>query len=161
MKINIFEDQTKYTADQGYAIGLVFFLDLWDLLEPEVEKLPGDNTLILHELFFREVCLGFEASAEWIESVFRVTRASRKQQHELLMSEADLFACALEFCKMHNERWEHILNYTVLKLESMRDHPVRYLVEWEIWKKVKSDILSKKTTFYAIKWSARLPKGRA
>ena len=153
----MFENQTKYTVEQGYAIALVFFLRFWDLLEPEVKKLPGDDTLIVHKLFFRDVCIGFEASAEWIESVFRVIHATREEQKKLFISEADIFACALEFCKMHNERWEHILDYTVRRLESMRDHPEQHAAEWAIWEKTKSDILSKRTTFYAMKWSARLP----
>ncbi len=156
----MFDDQPKYSVEQGYAIGLVFFLDLWDLLEPEVKKLSGSNTLIVHKLFFRDVCIGFEASAEWIESVFRITHATREEQKKLLISESEIFACSLEFCKMHNERWKHILDYTVERLDSMRKHPALHAREWAIWEKTKNDILSKRTTFYAINWSAKLPNAQ-
>lgn len=150
-------DQETFTVEQGYKIGLIFFLDLWDLLEPDVKELEGDNTLIVHELFFREVCLGFEASAEWIEAVFRTKHVPREDQKQLKLTEPELFACSLEFCKLHNERWEHILDYTVKYLESMQDYPEMHSSAWAVWEKAKNDVVSQRTTFYDIDWTAELP----
>ena len=146
------------SVNQGYKIGLTFFIDLWPLLEPKVKELDVDesDTLIMHELFFYEVCSGFESSAEWIEAVSRVKYVPREQQKQLGLTETELFSCALEFCKLHNERWKNILDYTVRHLESIQRHPEQHPLEWDIWKKTREHIGMYPGSFYDVDWSVEL-----
>jgi hypothetical protein len=39
----------------------------------------------------------------------------------------------------------------------MRDHPEMHSSAWAIWEKAKSDVVSKRTTFYDIDWTMELP----
>lgn len=56
--------EQEFTVEQGFAVSLIFFLDLWPLVEPQALLLDGTKPST-HRLFFREACLGYEVSAEW------------------------------------------------------------------------------------------------
>jgi hypothetical protein len=146
----------RFTVEEGYAISLMFFLELWTLIEPVIAVTTIDlNTYIL---FFREVCLGYEASAEWIEAVRRATGFSRMEQKTLKLSDGQLFSCAIEFCKLHNERWDSEIDYAVQFLDSMKKDPDKHRREWDLWETTKTDYMSKRVKFTRnFDWSAQLP----
>lgn len=148
--------EQEFSVEQGFAISLIFFLDLWDLVEPHTSLLEGDapSTQVL---FFCEVCDGHETSAEWNQAVFRAKQIPKENQRSLKLTNDDMFLCAIEFARLHNERWESRLDYTVRLLESMQKNPANHQVEWAIWEKAKNDFMSKRTTFYDLDWSDELP----
>ncbi len=148
--------EQEFTVEQGFAVSLIFFLRLWPLVEPQALLLDGDKP-VTHDLFFREVCLGYETSAEWNEAVFRSTGIPRENQRDLKLTEEGLFLCAIEFAKFHNERWNSEIDFTVHLLESMKKDPKYHYKEWTVWKKAKDDFMSGRTTFYEIDWTAVLP----
>lgn len=148
-------EQELFSVNEGYKIGLHFFLRLGPLLETKAKDLEGD--LVVHDLFFCEVCSGFEASAEWIEAVFRVNHAYRQELKLLQLTETELFACVIEFCKIYNERWENVLAYILSQLESMQTNPEQHSLEWDIWKKAKEHAIAYPESFDDVDWSAELP----
>lgn len=148
--------EQTFSVEQGFAIGLIFFLDLWPLVEPQALLLDGDKP-VLHDLFFRDVCLGYEVSAEWNEAVLRVTGIPRESQRNLKLTEKDVFLCAIEFAKFYNERWESSIDYTVHFLESMKKDSKNHQKAWAVWQKAKDDFMSGRTTFYDLDWTAVLP----
>ena len=148
--------EQEFSVEQGFAISLIFFLDLWVLVEPHTSLLD-ENTSFTHGLFFCSVCTGFETSAEWNEAVFRAKRVSKEKQKTLKLNNEDLFLCAIEFAKLHNERWKSAIDYTVHLLSSMQKNPKNYQEEWAIWEKAKNDFMNKRVTFSNFDWSADLP----
>ncbi|MCI0381545.1 MAG: hypothetical protein L0207_00620 [Chlamydiae bacterium] len=145
-----------FSVEQGFTISLIFFLRLWPFIEKEVKFLPGDAPST-HELFFFEVCSGFESSAEWNEAVFRAKKISKEKQRQLKLSEEDLFLCTIEFCKLHNERYESRLGYTVDLLESMKQNPKNHKAEWTTWKSAIDAVINKNQRLSDFNWSAELP----
>lgn len=148
--------EQAFSVEQGFAISLIFFLRLWPDIEPQA-LLLDDDKLITHKLFFRDVCLGYEVSAEWNQAVFRATEIPKENQRSLKLTEKDVFLCAIEFAKLHNEHWESEIDYTVHFLESMKKDPKEHQKAWAIWKKAKEDFMSGRTTFYDLDWSAEFP----
>jgi len=129
--------QKDITIEEGYSISLIFFYLLWFLIGPRVQE--PENLKIINELFFFEVCMGNEASTEWKQAIFRAKQIPKEKIRETKISEEDLFLCAIEFCKIHNERWEGALNSTFLLLEAMiadLNHP-----EWKRWKEAMDAVL--------------------
>ena len=148
----------EFSVEQGYAIGLIFFLRLWTAIEPQVMQLGLDeDKLIVYDIFFRDICTGYEASAEWNQAVFRAKGIPKENQKILKLTNEELFLCAIEFAKLHNERWESNIDYAVNLLESMKKSPRDHQKEWAIWEKARDDFMSGRSTFYDLDWSAILP----
>lgn len=151
-------DQTnqKFSVEKGYDISLIFFLSLWTLIEPEI-KVFHKSAFFTNVLFFHEVCSGFEVHAEWNESVYRVKKIPKENQKSILLSESEVFLCALEFCKLFNERFESQLPYTVNLLEGMQKDPNFYNKEWSLWKNAIDRVMNQHKTLGDFDWSAELP----
>lgn len=144
-----------FSVEEGYVIGTVFFLELWPLLEPKItEKEEWTGT---YSLFFLIVCSGGECSAEWNEAVERAMHIPKENQKTLRLTVSEIFSCALEFCKLHNERYENNISYAVNLLEAMQKNPESYRVEWNIWEKIIKDTKTKHIDIEEFDWSAELP----
>lgn len=122
-----------FSVEEGYIIGTVFFLELWPLVEPKI--IEEDRITGTYTLFFLEVCSWNEYCAEWNEAVRRVTDIPKTKQPTLQLSLPQIFQCTLEFCKLHNKQYENRLIYVVKILESMKEVPQQYQVEWGLWGK--------------------------
>lgn len=146
----------EVSVEEGFVISLIFFLDLWSIIKPAVLASKAD--LIVNELFFLDVCTGYESSAEWNEAVFRAKKILKQNQRQLKLTMGDLFLCTIEFCKLHNERWESKLDYTVHLLESMKKNPKEHSVEWDVWKNAINQVLVKHATLCDFDWSDELPE---
>ena len=140
MKNENSETQETFTVEQGFSICLCFFDELGPLL---VSKIPvNKESQIIYELFFEEVCSGFYANDEWVDAIIRAGKIPDKNQQPPKLSEKELFLTAIEFVKIHNERWEGGLDYLMQLLESMQERPKSYQKEWKIWEATKSKIIS-------------------
>lgn len=108
----------KFTVEQAFTISMLFFYELWSLVEPRVldqERITGT-----YSLFFETVCTGEECSAEWNEAIYRFMKIPKEKQRNLKLTLEKIFCCAIEFCKHHNERYENRLSFAVQLLESMK-----------------------------------------
>ncbi len=135
------KDQTpeKISVEQGFNVCLLFFNHLWPFIEPKTAEMD-EETALLHVIFFCDICMGFESSAEWNEAIFRVKRIPKEEQKKgLMLSEEDLFLCSIEFFNFCNEKFELKLQYASNILESMRTNPKNYSLEWSLWKKAVAD----------------------
>ena len=144
-----------FSVEQGFVITMAFFLTLWPLVESRIteeERLYGTYTL-----FFREVCYGEECSAEWNEAIRRAINILKEEQRTLRLSQPEIFLSALEFCKLHNERYKGRITYAVHLLELMKKNPEQYPAEWAIWQKAVQDGVHKYTSTDYFDWSAELP----
>lgn len=145
------------SVEEGFVISLIFFLDLWSIIKPNVLTLSGDSPST-HKLFFLDVCTGFESSAEWNEAIFRSKKIPKQSQKQLKLNMDDLFLSATEFCKLHNERYEGRLDYALHLLESMKNDPKKYLPEWTVWKNAINKVLVEHITLCDFDWSDELPE---
>ncbi len=134
----------EVTIEEGYHISLSFFNELWPLVEPNIQK--PEEIKNVHELFFCIVCIGEEASTEWKQAIYRAKKIPNEELRKTKLSEEDLFLCAIEFCKLHNERWEGMLDHSVRLLESMKTNPENHPIEWEKWKWAMEAVLIKHMT---------------
>ena len=144
-----------FSVEQSYVIGTLFFLELWPLVEPRVveeERLHG-----VYSLFFIEVCSGGESYAEWNEAIRRILHIPKEKQRTLQVSLPEIFSCALEFCKLYNERYNFKIAYAVHLLESMKEDPESYKKEWTVWQDVIEQTVSKYMNSNDFDWSAELP----
>lgn len=129
----------KFSVLQGFNVCLLFFDYLWPLVEPKTAELD-EETALLHVIFFCDICLGFESSPRWNESIFRVKGIPKEEQKKgLMLSEEDLFQCSIEFFNFSNEKLELKLQYTSNLLESMKTNPQNHSTEWSLWKKAVAD----------------------
>jgi len=138
------------TVEEGYYISLIFFSELWPLVEPNVQE--SEEMKAANMLFFCVVTIGEEASSEWKEAIFRAKEITSDKLREAKLSESDLFLCAIEFCKLHNERWEGNLNYTLNLLESMRTNPENHPKEWAVWKTAMTLVIINKMSCGHFDW---------
>ena len=149
-----------FSVEQSYVICTLFFIHLWPLVEPRVveeERLHG-----VYSLFFIDICSGdkyFDMAphAEWNESIRRSMGILKEEQKTLQLSLPEIFSCALEFCKLHNERYESKIAYAVHLLESMKEEPEKYKEEWAVWQDVIKQTVSKYMNNSGFDWSAKLP----
>ncbi len=124
----------EFSVEKGYNIVLTFFYyHLATYLEPKIALL-GEDIVDIHDLFFIAICGSEESSAEWNEAIRRATNISKEQQRDMKLTEEDLFLCAIEFCKLHNEHWVKKIDYTINLLESMKRDPKNHQIEWKMWK---------------------------
>ncbi len=134
----------EITVEEGYHISLGFFYELWPLVEPHVQH--SEEIKNVNVLYFCIVCSGDEASTEWKQAVFRAKKIPNEKLRQAKLSEDDLFSCAIEFCKLHNERWEGNLDYTLQLLESMKANPEKHPKVWQLWKRTIEEVLVKHMT---------------
>ena len=144
-----------FSVEQAFTINILFFLNLWPLVEPRVVE--EEQKLGTYSLFFIDVCSGGEASAEWNESVRRAMHVLKEEQKTLQLCLSDIFSCVIEFCKLHNEIYESEISYAVHLLESMRKDPSQYEQEWTVWQDVVEQTVNKYMDSDAFDWSDELP----
>ncbi|HEV3269895.1 MAG TPA: hypothetical protein VGZ69_04515 [Candidatus Rhabdochlamydia sp.] len=144
-----------FSVEQAYVIGMLFFLNLWPLVEPRV--IEEEQKLGTYSLFFVEVCSGDECYAEWNEAIRRVLYIPKEEQRLLQLSLSEIFLCTLEFCKLHNERYESRIAYAVHLLESMKKDPKSYKTEWAVWQDVVEQTVNKYMNSNEFDWSDELP----
>ena len=144
-----------FSIEQAYVIGMLFFLNLWPLVEPRV--IEEEQELGTYSLFFIEVCSGDECSAEWNEAIRRALSIPKEEQRALQLSLPEIFSCSLEFCKLHNERYRSEIAYAVYLLESMRKDPKNYKEEWGVWHGVVEQAVNKYMNSNEFNWSAERP----
>lgn len=144
-----------FSVEQAFVVNVLFFLNLWPLIEPRV--IEEDQKLGIYSLFFIEVCSGCECYAEWNEAIRRTLHISKEEQKKLQLSLSEIFSCALEFCKLHNERYESKIEYAVHLLESMKKDPEQYIKEWAVWQDVIEQAVNKYMDNDEFDWFAELP----
>jgi hypothetical protein len=49
----IYSEQEGFSVEQGFAVCINFFMDLWDLIEPKLPRPEPNNENDIHELFCR------------------------------------------------------------------------------------------------------------
>ena len=146
---------TTFSVEQSYVIGMLFFLRLWTLVETRITE--EERSLGTYSLFFITVCSGDECYAEWNEAIRRALHIPKEEQRTLQLSLPEIFLCALEFCKLHNERYESRIAYAVHLLESMKEEPENYKEEWAVWQDVVEQAVNKYMNNSGFDWSAELP----
>lgn len=129
----------ELTVEEGYHISLTFFNEMWPLVEQNIQK--SEEIITVNELFFCVVCIGEEASTEWKQAVLRAKKIPNEELRNVKLTEEDVFLCAIEFCKLHNERWEGKLDYTLHLLESMKSHLEHHPKERRVWKWAMKEVL--------------------
>ncbi len=67
------------SVEQGFNVCLLFFNDLWPLMKPKMNELNREDSAIF-KLFFLDVCMGFESSAQWNEAIFRIKKIPKDEQ---------------------------------------------------------------------------------
>ena len=134
----------EITVEEGYHISLIFFNELWPLVEPNVQQ--PEEIKNVNVLYFCIVCSGDEASTEWKQAVFRAKKIPDKDLRKEKLTKEDLFLYAIEFCKLHNERWEGKLDYTLHLLESMKANPKQHPKEWGRWQWAMEAVLVRHMT---------------
>ncbi len=150
-------EDKKYTLNQSYAIGLIFLSDLWPIFEPMIEASEGHDK-VMYVTFFSDVCAGFESSKEWVEAITRAMDIFKEEIKDLKFSEVDIFSCACEFAKLHNERWKGDIEDIIHLLDLMKNHPEHHQKEWAIWDKARDDYISQRATFsYGINLTTESP----
>ena len=132
---------TTFSVEQSYVIGMLFFLHLWPLVEPRITE--EERSLGTYSLFFRTVCTSDDCYIEWNEAIYRAMHVPIEKQKILQLSLPEIFLCALEFCKLHNERYESRIAYAVHLLESMKEDPEGYKEEWAVWQDAVEQTISK------------------
>ncbi|MGB7127869.1 MAG: hypothetical protein WBD50_02110 [Candidatus Rhabdochlamydia sp.] len=150
-----------FSVEQAYVIGMLFFLELWPLVEPRVieeERLHG-----VYSLFFIDICSGDKyfgeaPHAEWNEAIRRTLHISKEEQKKLRLSLPEIFSCIMEFCKVHNERYNFKIAYAVHLLESMKKDPKNYKEEWAVWQETIEEPLDKYMDDDGFNWLDELPK---
>lgn len=147
----------KFTVEQAFTISMIFFYEIWPLVEPKVlqEEFSTDG---MYSLFFTIVCTGEECSAEWNESVYRVTGVTKEEQKHLKLSTTDIFSCALAFVQLYNQRYKFQISYAVLLLENMQNNPNEYSAEWQVWHRAIKQTILQYLNSKLFDWSARLPE---
>ncbi len=150
----------EFSVEKGYNIVLTFFYcHLFPYLEPKLALL-GEDIVSVHELFFITICGSEESSAEWNEAIRRAKHIPKEQQRDMKLTEDDLFLCALEFCKLHNESWEPRIDYTINLLELMKRDPKNHQTEWNMWREaIESHFI--KWNDRPFNWDAYLSYGRS
>ncbi len=137
----------EFSVEKGYNIVLTFFYSyLFSYLEPKLASL-GEDIADTHDHFFITICGSEESSAEWNEAIRRAKQIPKEQQRDMKLTEEDLFLCAIEFCRLHNEYWVNKIDYTINLLESMKRDPKNHQIEWKMWKEA--------TESHFIKWNDR------
>lgn len=144
-----------FSVEQAFSINILFFLNLWPLVEPKV--IEEEQKLGTYSLFFIDVCSGGEASAEWNEAIHRTLHVPEEEQRKLQLSLPEIFSCSLEFCKLHNERYHSKIMYVVDLLKSMKKDPSQYEQEWAVWQDVVEQTVNKYMDSNAFDWSDELP----
>jgi hypothetical protein len=81
----------------------------------------------------------------------------KEEQRLLQLSLSEIFLCTLEFCKLHNERYESRIAYAVHLLESMKKDPKSYKTEWAVWQDVVEQTVNKYMNSNEFDWSDELP----
>lgn len=149
----VLNDQEKnISIEQGFTICLNFFSSLWPSMEPKLQDM-GHEESIINELFFLDVCMGFECSAQWNEAVFRITKVSKQDQRKgLKLTEKETFLCAFEFCRIYDKIFKFQLSYILNLVQSMLDHPSQHALEWGLWKKWV-DSSFKSSFYFDINWN--------
>ncbi|MGL4348045.1 MAG: hypothetical protein ACRCSV_01100 [Chlamydiales bacterium] len=145
----------KFTVEQAFTISMLFFYELWSLVEPKVldqERITGTSSL-----FFVTICTGDESSAEWNEAIYRFMKIPKEKQRNLNLTVDETFDCAIEFCKHHNKRYENRLFYAVVLLESMKKHPELHQDEWKCWDKAIKDTVENYMNDDSFNWFDELP----
>ncbi|MEK7339838.1 MAG: hypothetical protein AABZ92_03895 [Verrucomicrobiota bacterium] len=143
-----------FSVEQAFSINILFFLNLWSLVEPKV--IEEERLTETYSLFFIIVCSGGEASAEWNEAIRRALSIPKEEQKALQLSLPEIFSCSLEFCKLHNERYKSEIAYAVHLLESMKKDPENYKAEWAVWQDVIAQTVNKYMDSDAFDWSDEL-----
>ncbi len=143
-----------FSVGQAFNINIYFFLNLWPLVEPKV--IEEERLFRIYSLFFIEVCSGYECYAEWNEAVRRAINIPKEEQRILQLSLAEIFSCALEFCKLHNEYYNSKITYAVQLLEAMRKDPEKYKAEWTVWHNMVAVIVDKYMDDDEFDWSDTL-----
>lgn len=147
----------KFTVEQAFTISMIFFYELWPLVEPKVLQEEA-LTEGMYSLFFTIVCTGEECSAEWNESVYRVMGVTKKEQKRLKLSITDVFSSALAFVTLYNQRYNSQISYVVLLLENMKKNPSDYSAEWQIWDSAVKQTILQYLDSKLFDWSATLPE---
>jgi hypothetical protein len=149
-----------FSVEQAFVIGMVFFLNLWPLVEPKVVE--EEQKLGMYSLFFVLVCsgdsyFGEAPHAEWNEAIHRALHIPKEGQRKLQLSLPEIFLCVLEFCKLYNERYDSKIEYAVRLLEAMREDPENYKAEWAVWQDAYEQMVKKYMNSNSFDWSAELP----
>jgi hypothetical protein len=150
----------EFSVEKGYNIVLTFFYSyLFSYLEPKLALL-GEDIAETHDLFFITICGSEESNAEWNEAIRRAKHIPKEKQRDMKLTEEDLFLCAIQFCKLHNESWEPGIDYTINLLESMKRDPKNHQTEWKLWKEAIKSCFTKWQDI-PFDWNAYLSYGRS
>jgi hypothetical protein len=144
-----------FSVEQAFVIGMLFFIHLWPLVKPRI--IEEEHLKKTYSLFFVTVCSGDECCAEWNEAIRRALHIPKEEQRTLRLSLPEIFSCALEFCKLHNERYESKIAYAVQLLEAMKEDPEKYKAEWSVWQDAVEQTVNKYMNSNGFDWSDELP----
>ncbi|MBI3211801.1 MAG: hypothetical protein HYZ47_03855 [Simkania negevensis] len=154
----------RFIIENGFQIVMLFFISLWEIIKPKMISLNLINSEIkyieaekdtlraatekdqlhaLNTLFFHIACMGSDCSSEFSEVLVKVLGIPKEKQAGIIVTEEQLFSVAEEFCKLHHERFDHKLGYTLDLLEEMRKHPEKHKEEWALWEKAITDVTEK------------------
>lgn len=132
-------NQEGFSIEQGFNTCLLFYINLWPIIEPRINQL-GEYDEKIHALFFVDICTGFECSGDWNVVIQRITKVSKEDQKKgLKLSETELLLCTVEFCKYYNEIFNGHLEFILNLVESMRNHPEEHPLHWALWKRALAD----------------------
>ncbi|MBI3211802.1 MAG: hypothetical protein HYZ47_03860 [Simkania negevensis] len=152
--------ERRFIIEDGFQIVMIFFEYLWELVKPRMVSLrlitskihytdigklatQPDELLTIYELFFEVACLGFDCIGEFSRILTKVLGIPKEKQASIIVTEEQLFSIAEEFCKLHHERFDHKLGYTLDLLEDLRKHPEKHKEEWALWEKAITDVTEK------------------
>ncbi|MFS8564299.1 MAG: hypothetical protein LVR00_08365 [Rhabdochlamydiaceae bacterium] len=149
-----------FSMEHGFNITLYFFNYLWSFFKEEIKIREALSPHDCHEIFFRDVCMGFESSPHWNEAVSRMKGIPKEKQRSLRLTEKEVFLCTVEFCKLWNEIFRERIagsNIDALQhlLESMQTKPEQHAEEWAIWEKAIRDSFNTGITY--LDWTDELP----
>lgn len=163
-----FSEALELSVEQAFTVCIVFFINLWDLIEPELppsDPSPYKEIYEIHELFCNTICSTAasgpypEGHAEWNEAVFKIKKITKKNQKQLKLTINELFLCMIEFCKLYSKRYElniiefcqsksyygeyeSNLHFLIQLLESMKQDPKNHLKENLLLKKTTAEVES-------------------
>lgn len=147
-------ESKTFSIEKAYVISMLFLLHLWPLVEPTLTE--EERSLGIYCLFFLVACSGDKCSAEWHDAIHRALHIPKEEQATLELSLPGIFSCALEFCKLHNDRYDSKVSYAVRLLESMQRDPKSYKAEWAVWKDVVEQVVKKHMNSKSFEWSDEL-----
>jgi uncharacterized protein YdaU (DUF1376 family) len=147
-------ESKTFSIEKAYVISMLFFFHLWPLVEPTLTE--EERSLGVYCLFFLVACSGDKCSPEWNESIRRALHIPQEEQRELELSLPEIFSCTLEFCRLHNERYDSKISYAVHLLESMQKNPKNHKVEWAIWQDVIEQVVKKYMNSKSFDWSSEI-----